>query len=216
MIRRRAAFLAQYQDAAYARRYEELVRKVERAEREKTPRRTGLADAVARGLFKRMAIKDEYEVARLWAETDFLSKVREQVEGDYRFRFHLAPPAFAARDPVSGRLQKRAYGQWMLPVFRILAKGRRLRGTALDFFGRTAERRMERRLLAEYEALVTELVEGLTPENHADAVELARLTLQIRGFGHVLEANRVRVKEEEAALLARFRSPPPPQALAAE
>jgi indolepyruvate ferredoxin oxidoreductase len=216
VIGRRAEFLTQYQDAAYAERYEALVRKVDRAERDKAPGRAGLADAVARGLFKRMAIKDEYEVARLWSETDFLRKVADQVEGDYRFQFHLAPPAFAARDAVTGRLQKRAYGPWMLRVFRILAKARRLRGTVFDLFGRTEERRMERRLLAEYETLVGELAAALTPENHATAVELARLTLGIRGYGHVLEANRARIKKEEEALLARFRSPPPPQALAAE
>jgi indolepyruvate ferredoxin oxidoreductase len=104
----------------------------------------------------------------------------------------------------------------MLPAFRLLAKGRRLRGTAVDVFGRTAERRMERQLLADYEGLLDELVGALTPENHEAAVALARLTQRIRGYGHVLEASRVRLKEEEAALLARFRSPPPPQALAAE
>jgi indolepyruvate ferredoxin oxidoreductase len=216
VIRRRASFLAGYQDETYGRHYEALVRKIERAEREKAPGRGGLADAVARGLFKRMAIKDEYEVARLWAETDFLKKVADQVEGDFRFNFHLAPPAFAERDAVTGQLRKRAYGPRMLSLFRLLAKGRRLRGTALDVFGRTKERRMERQLLVDYEALVDELAGALTQENHAAAVELARLTLQIRGYGHVLEANRARIKREEAALLARFRSPPPPQALAAE
>jgi indolepyruvate ferredoxin oxidoreductase len=163
-----------------------------------------------------MAIKDEYEVARLWAESGFLKQVADQMEGDYRFQFHLAPPAFATRDLVTGQLQKRAYGGWMLPAFRLLAKGRRLRGTVFDVFGRTAERRMESELLADYEGLLDELVGALTPENHEAAVELARLTQRIRGYGHVLEASRTRVKKEEAALLARFRSPPPPQALAAE
>jgi indolepyruvate ferredoxin oxidoreductase len=216
MVTRRVAFLTSYQDAAYARRYEQLVRDVQRTERERAPGMSGLAEAVAQGYFKRLAIKDEYEVARLWTETGFLEKVASQVEGDYRFNFHLAPPLLAKRDPTTGQLKKSAYGPWMLRAFRLLAKARRLRGTALDIFGRTGERRMERQLLADYERLVDELTRGLTPENHATAVEVARLTLQIRGYGHVLEANRTKVKAREAELLARFHSAPPPQALAAE
>ena len=112
-------------------------------------------------------------------------------------------------------LQKRAYGPWMLGAFRVLAKLRGLRGTAFDPFGRTAERRMERRLIAEYEALLDEVVARVAPENHVIGVELAALPLEIRGFGHVKEANLKRAKAKEADLLARFRSPPP-QAMAAE
>jgi indolepyruvate ferredoxin oxidoreductase len=176
---------------------------------------TALTDAVARALFKLMAYKDEYEVARLYTDSDFLNRIADRFEGDYRLRFHLAPPLTAERDPNTGHLQKRAYGPWMLGAFRVLAKLRGLRGTAFDPFGRTAERRMERRLIAEYEAMLDEIVARLATENHAIAVELAALPLEIRGFGHIKEANLQRAKAKEADLLARFRSPPP-HAMAAE
>ena len=119
------------------------------------------------------------------------------------------------RDPATGHLQKRIYGPWMLTAFRLLARLRFLRGTTFDIFGRTAERRAERRLVAEYEALVDQVTAALSPANHAAAVELAALPLEIRGFGHVKEKNLQRAKAKEADLLARFRSPPP-QVLAAE
>jgi indolepyruvate ferredoxin oxidoreductase len=175
---------------------------------------TDLTEAVARALFKLMAYKDEYEVARLYTESDFLHRVAGQFEGDYKLRFHLAPPLTAERD-AAGHLQKRAYGQWMLGAFRVLAKLRRLRGTAFDIFGRTAERRMERQLVAEYETVLDEIAKGLTSQNHGVAVELAALPMEIRGFGHVKESNRERAKAKEADLLARFRAPPP-RAMAAE
>jgi len=154
-------------------------------------------------------------VARLYTDTDFLGRVADQFEGDYRLRFHLAPPLTAERDPATGHLQKRAYGPWMLGAFRVLAKLRRLRGTPFDIFGRTAERRMERRLIAEYEAVLDEVAAALSPQNHAIAVELAALPLEIRGFGHIKESNRQRAKVKEADLIAQFRAPPP-HAMAAE
>jgi indolepyruvate ferredoxin oxidoreductase len=214
-IGRRVAFLTQYQDAAYAARYAERVARVREAEAARLPGSTALSEAAARALFKLMAYKDEYEVARLYTESDFLHRIADQFEGDYRLRFHLAPPLTAERDPNTGHLQKRAYGRWMLGAFRVLAKLRRLRGTSFDPLGRTAERRTERRLIAEYEAMLDEILTRLAPENHAIAVELAALPLEIRGFGHVKEANLQRTKAKEADLLARFRSPPP-QAMAAE
>ncbi|HWG79354.1 MAG TPA: DUF6537 domain-containing protein, partial [Stellaceae bacterium] len=171
--------------------------------------KSGLAEAVARGLFKLMAYKDEYEVARLYTDGTFRRNLAQQFEGDYTLEFHLAPPLMAGRDPRTGELQKRAYGPWMLRAFRILARFRRLRGTALDIFGRTAERRMERRLIAEYEAVIRELAAALGPDNHALAVEIARLPQQMRGFGHIKERNVRKAKEREAALLAAFRSPAP-------
>jgi len=122
----------------------------------------------------------------------------------------------AARDPATGHLQKRVYGSWMLGAFRLLARLRFLRGTMFDPFARTAERRAERRLGAEYETLLGQIIDALTPENHATAVELAALPLDIRGFGHVKEANLRRAKAKEAELLARLRSAPAPQVLAAE
>jgi indolepyruvate ferredoxin oxidoreductase len=215
LVGRRVEFLSRYQNAAYAARYAERVARVREAEAARAGDGTALTDAVARALFKLMAYKDEYEVARLYTDSDFLNRIADRFEGDYRLRFHLAPPLTAERDPNTGHLQKRAYGPWMLGVFRVLAKLRGLRGTAFDPFGRTAERRMERRLIAEYEAVLDEIVARLAPENHAIAVELAALPLEIRGFGHIKEANLQRAKAKEADLLARLRSPPP-QAMAAE
>ena len=163
-----------------------------------------------------MAYKDEYEVARLYTESDFLKRVADRFEGAYELRFHLAPPILGDRDPQTGHLRKREFGPWMLTVFRMLAKLRRLRGTPFDIFARSEERRTERRLIGEYEAVIDEILGRLTPANHAIAVELASLPFEIRGFGHVKEANLARAKAKEAALLARFRLPSPASALAAE
>jgi len=214
VVGRRVEFLAEYQNAAYARQYFDRVQRVLKAEAAQIPGSTALTEAAARALFKLMAYKDEYEVARLYTDSDFLHRVAGQFEGDYKLRFHLAPPLTAERD-ATGHVQKRAYGPWMLGAFRVLAKLRGLRGTAFDIFGRTAERRMERQLIAEYEGVLDEIAAGLTSQNHGVAVELAALPMEIRGFGHIKEANRERAKAKEADLLARFRAPPP-RAMAAE
>jgi indolepyruvate ferredoxin oxidoreductase len=163
-----------------------------------------------------LAYKDEYEVARLYTDGSFEAKLREQFEGDYKLEFHLAPPLFAERDPATGRLKKKEYGPWMLKAFGALAKLRRLRGTRFDPFGYSAERRTERQLVKDYEAMLEELVTKLGFENHAVAVELASVPQQIRGFGHIKEANLKAAKAREAELLQTFRSPPPPRAIAAE
>ncbi len=220
-VSRRVAFLTQYQNAAYAARYADRVKRVEQAERAvaaNVPKgsRGALTDAVARGLFKLMAYKDEYEVARLYTDGEFKKQLHQQFEGDFRLEFHLAPPLLAERDPRTGHMKKRAYGAWMMGAFGVLAKLKMLRGTALDVFGYSAERRTERRLIGEYETLVDELVAGLTPENHAFAVALARLPEHIRGYGHIKEANHAAAKAEEARLIALFRAPPPQSAIAAE
>jgi indolepyruvate ferredoxin oxidoreductase len=214
-IRRRVEFLTRYRNAAYAERYAGRIRRVRAAEAARLGDSTALTEAAARALFKVMAYKDEYEVARLYTETDFLKRVADRFEGPYRLRFHLAPPLLADRDPATGHLQKRQYGPWMLGAFRLLARLRFLRGTVFDPFGHTAERKAERRLLAEYEALLDQIAGELSPENHGSAVELAALPLEIRGFGHIKEANLKRAKAKEADLLARFRSPSAPQVLAA-
>jgi len=215
-IDRRAAFLTEYQNAAYAARYTSTVGRIREAEAANLSGATALTDRVARALFKLMAYKDEYEVARLYTESDFLKRVADHFEGPYELSFHLAPPLLAGRDPENGRPRKHTYGPWMISVFRILAKLRRLRGTPLDIFGRGEERRTERRLIGEYEAVLEEIVNHLSSANHATAVELAGLPLEIRGFGHVKHANLVRVKAREASLLTRLRSPPPAQVLAAD
>jgi len=216
LVERRVRFLADYQDAAYAARYKATVDRAAAAERERTPGRSGFAEAVARNLFKLMAYKDEYEVARLYASGDFLRQVQSQFEGDWRLTFHLAPPVFSRRDPVTGEAEKRAYGPWMLKAFGLLAKLKGLRGTAWDVFGRTRERRTERQLVADYERVAAELAGTLERENHALAVAIAGLPDRIRGFGHVKERNLEAAKAEEARLLAEFRSPAPPAARAAE
>jgi indolepyruvate ferredoxin oxidoreductase len=214
LVGRRVEFLAAYQNAAYGRRYFDRIGRLREAETA-LGGGTALTEAAARALFKAMAYKDEYEVARLYAESDFMKRVADQFEGPYELRFHLAPPLLADRDPATGHLKKKVYGAWMLGAFRLLAKLRRLRGTPFDIFGRTEERRAERRLVTEYEALLDEIVARLSPANHATAVELAALPLEIRGFGHVKAANLERTKAKEAELLSRFRAPPASPALAA-
>ena len=206
VIARRVAFLTDYQDAAYAKRYSDLVARVRSIEAQKQPGATDLTEAVARYYFKLLAIKDEYEVARLYAETDFLQRVAAQFEGDYKLRFWLAPPATNKPDGKSGEARKTKYGPWMMPVFRVLAKLRRLRGGALDVFGRTAERRMERQLIVDYEKLVDELIGALGPQNYELAVSLASVPEYIRGYGHVKDRHLKDAKAREAALLERFRS----------
>jgi indolepyruvate ferredoxin oxidoreductase len=165
-----------------------------------------LAEAVARAYFKLLAYKDEYEVARLYAESDFLGRIAAQFEGDYRIAFHLAPPLLAARDPDTGLPRKRRFGPWMLTAFRVLAKLKRLRGTVFDPFGYTAERKVERRLIRDYEAMIEEILAALTAHNHAAAVSLAALPERIRGFGHVKQASIEQVASEQARLLPEFRA----------
>jgi indolepyruvate ferredoxin oxidoreductase len=216
VVARRVAFLTDYQDAAYARRYRDLVERVRQAEQARAKGREGLAEAVARNYFKLLAYKDEYEVARLYTSGEFEQKLRRQFDGDFTLRFHLAPPLIARRDQETGQLQKREFGPWVLPLFRILARMKGLRGGAFDIFGRTAERRMERQLVADYEAVVGELIGGLDHDNHALAFQIAELPDKIRGFGHVKERNVKAVRAELDRLLAAWRSPGKPRAVAAE
>jgi indolepyruvate ferredoxin oxidoreductase len=213
-IARRVAFLTEYQNAAYAARYATLVAKVREAEEAAVTGTAALAEAAARALFKVMAYKDEYEVARLYAESDFRHRVAEQFEGDYTLKFHLAPPLLGNRDPQTGHLQKRDFGPWMLKAFGVLARLRLLRGTAFDIFGRTPERRAERALLAEYQARLDDICAGLTPANHAVAVEFAAVPLEIRGYGHIKEAALEKARAKTETLAAQFRAPA--RALAAE
>jgi len=203
LIRRRVAFLTDYQNAAYAKRYEDLVTKVRNAE---TALGAGdaLGKVVAKYLFKLMAYKDEYEVARLYTNGDFEKRLNDAFEGDFKLSYNLAPPLFSKRD-AHGHLVKSRYGAWMRPAFRLLAKLKGLRGTPLDPFGRTAERRMERNLIRDYEALVAEMLASLSQKNHRTAVELASLPERIRGFGHVKERNIATVAAEREQLIRQFR-----------
>jgi indolepyruvate ferredoxin oxidoreductase len=146
-------------------------------------------------------------VGRLYTDGEFLKKLGAQFEGDYKLTFHLAPPLFADRDPTSGQLKKCEYGTWVMPMFRLLASLKRLRGTRFDVFGYTAERKMERRLIGEYEATIDSVLATLDQSNHALAVQIAALPESMRGFGHVKEKNVTAAKEREASLLAAYRAP---------
>ena len=216
VVARRVAFLTDYQNARYAERYRRQVQAAQAAELEKTPGQSGFADAVARNLFKLMAYKDEYEVARLYTDGRFKAQLESLFEGDYTLEVHLAPPLFARRDPVTGEPRKKAYGPRMLKTFHLLSRLRAVRGTPLDLFGYTAERRLERRLIREYEALVKELVEGLTPETHAVAVSLASIPEKIRGYGHVKRRHLDAAQADRAELLEAFRAGGFPHREAAE
>jgi indolepyruvate ferredoxin oxidoreductase len=209
IVASRTRLLTAFQNTALAERYRSLVARVRTAEQEITPDDSRLAEAVARNYAKLLAYKDEYEVARLHADMAFAARIDRQFEGDYRLKFHLAPPLFARRDPRTGHLVKREYGPWMLPVFRLLAKLKFLRGTAFDPFGRTDERKQERALIGEYERLVGALLADLTPANHGLAVELASVPDDIRGYGHVKQAHLEKAKRKQAELLARWHEPAP-------
>jgi len=215
IIDRRAGFLTDYQDADYADAYVKFVRQVEAAEQNKGKGKLGLAEAVAQNLFKLMAYKDEYEVARLYADPNFKRKLQEAFEGGYRLEFNLAPPVMAPRDKDTGELTKTTFGPWMLPAFGLLAKLRFLRGSALDPFGKTAERREERALIEEYEATVAELLERLDHDSHPLAVQIASIPEEIRGYGHVKERHLQVARAKGESLLAAWRGARP-QATAAE
>ena len=207
MVARRAAFLAAWQNEAYAERYRAAVAAARAAEA-RLGRGEAFAAAVARGAFKLMAYKDEYEVARLFADSGFRRRIDEAFEGDFTLRFHLAPPLLAGRDANTGRPKKREYGAWMLWVFRALAACRGLRGTRWDPFGYTAERRAERRIRDRYLTDVERLAAGLTPDTLALAVEIAALPERIRGYGPVKEKAIGEAEAERARLFAALEEAP--------
>ncbi len=207
IVAKRVELLTAYQDKAYADRYRAFVDKVAMAEKDKARGRSGLAEAVAKSLYKLMAYKDEYEVGRLYSDGDFHKKLGAQFEGDYKLTFHLAPPLFADRDPTTGELKKREFGGWVMPLFRLLASMKRLRGGKLDVFGYTSERRMERRLIGEYQATIESLLATLSQDNHGLALQIAALPETMRGFGHIKEKNVKTAKEREASLLQAYRQP---------
>ena len=215
LVARRANDLTAYQNAAYARRYREFIAHVRMVEGQRTPGQESLSDGVARAYHKLLAYKDEYEIARLYTDGRFHKQIRETFEGDFSLHYSLAPPLFAARDAETGKLKKRLYGPWMMSAYRLLAKFKFLRGTALDVFGYSAERRDERRQIDAYEATVRELLGNLTRNNHPLAVEIARLPLAMRGFGHVKQANVEAAAARETELIEYWRNPPS-QASAAE
>jgi indolepyruvate ferredoxin oxidoreductase len=202
LIARRVEFLTGYQDAAYAATYKACVDKVRAAEAPLAS--TKLSEAVARYLFKLMAYKDEYEVARLHTDPAFVARIASMFEGDYKLVHHLAPPLTAKKND-RGELVKQPFGPWMRTAFGVLAKLKGLRGTAFDVFGRSAERRMERALIGEYRECIDALLTTLNAANLALAVEIARIPEEIRGYGHVKERHLAAARPKWAALMARWR-----------
>ncbi|RZI98983.1 MAG: indolepyruvate ferredoxin oxidoreductase family protein, partial [Haliea sp.] len=204
LVARRVEFLTAYQNAAYAQQYAAFVEKVRQAE---APlEKHLLAESVARYLFKLMAYKDEYEVARLHADTGFVEKVNAMFEGDFKLNYHLAPPMIAKKN-AKGQLQKQKFGPWMLTGFKVLSRLKGLRGTPLDIFGRTEERRTERALIAEYRASIDSLLPRLAPDNHAIAVDVARIPEMIKGYGHVKERNLQAARLQWDALMRAVDQP---------
>ena len=202
VIKRRVELLTAYQDAAYAQQYKSFVDQV-RADEEKLGKGTRLTEAVARYYYKLMAYKDEYEVARLYTDGAFREKIAGMFEGDYQLKFHLAPPLLAKHDS-KGQLIKQEFGPWMMKAFGVLAKLKGLRGGMFDVFGYTAERKMERALIAEYRNTVGALLPKLNATNLSQAVAIASIPEDIRGYGHVKERHLKAAKEKEASLLANF------------
>jgi indolepyruvate ferredoxin oxidoreductase len=193
--------LTAYQNAAYAERYRELVERVRKADTDAQQR---LSKAVARYYFKLLAYKDEYEVARLYSDATFRKQLEAQFEGDYQLQFHLAPSWLSKPDAVTGQPRKRSFGPWMLKAFGVLARFKFLRGSVLDPFGHSAERRLERELIEEYEANVAYLLGELNAGNYRTAVALAEIPEQIRGYGHVKEAALAKAREQASQLKARL------------
>ena len=213
-INKRIAFLTDYQNVSYAQQYADFVAQVKAAEikvADGKPLR--LTEAVAKYLFKLMAYKDEYEVARLYTDGKFQKKIADMFEGDYEINFHLAPPLFAKRDQ-QGHLIKQQFGPWMMKAFGLLASMKSLRGGALDIFGYTEERRMERALPVDYKQTINKLLPLLTADNLAKAVAVASIPEDIRGYGHVKERHLVAAKNKEANLIAEFNTTKAPQKVA--
>ena len=206
LIQHRADVLRDYQNKSYVQRYLHLVERVRTLEIDRVPGSTEFTEAVASYYFKLLAYKDEYEVARLYTNGDFMQKIKGRFEGDYKLKLHLAPPLFSSRDAHSGEPVKTAYGAWILSAMNLLARFKFLRGTAFDPFGKTAERKMERRLIEEYEQTIEELLRGLSKKNHALAVEIARIPEQIRGYDLVKQKHVESAKSQKNELLNEFRS----------
>jgi indolepyruvate ferredoxin oxidoreductase len=216
IVAHRSGLLTDYQNEAYAARYRKLVDQVRDAARnggygEALPR------AVAINYAKLLAYKDEYEVARLYTDGRFEKQLRDQFDGDFKISFNLAPPLLSRGVDALGRPKKRAFGAWMMPVFRTLAKLRVLRGTALDIFGYSADRRLERDLIAGYEKDVATVLGMLSPATIDTAVELLSLPDRIRGYGPVKEKAVQDAKARYAQLATDLATPPPaPRQIAAE
>lgn len=208
LIGRRKALLIEYQGAAYAQRYVDLIGRVQAREQEIAPGRAELTTAVAKAYFKVLAYKDEYEVARLYSSPEFRQRLAREFVGPYKVKFLLAPPLLARRDPLSGEPRKITFGAWIRWPFRLLAALKFLRGTPFDPFGYSADRKLERRLITQYESTVAQSLAKLTKTNHGAAVVLLSLAERIRGFGHVKERNYEEIMAKTAALMKDYGEEP--------
>jgi indolepyruvate ferredoxin oxidoreductase len=207
LLQDRTARLTDYQNAGYAQRYADTVREIAALEQQRTGS-DRIARAVAVSLFKLMAYKDEYEVARLFVQDGFFERIAAQIEGAYKLGFHLAPPLFSKRD-AQGHLVKKSYGPWVAHAYRALAAAKGLRGTVLDVFGYTQERRDERAAIAAYAEQMLAVLRDLQPQQKAHVLELARLPQSVRGFGHVKERNAEAARARAAELLSLLHSSAP-------
>ncbi len=205
IIERRRTWLVGYQDEAYSRRYTGLVERVRRAEHDALPGSTQLTEAVARGWFRLLARKDPYEVARLFTDGEFERALRATFEGDFTLNYHLGYPQWGRVDPGTGETKKRRYGPWMIHLFRVLARLKRLRDTPFDPFGLSAERRLERALMTRYEATVDTLLAGLGADTLTLAVQIARLPESIRGYGPIRQRAAETARRHEEQLLETMR-----------
>ena len=206
VIERRVDFLRDYQDDALSERFTALVNRVRDAEAVIRSDNT-LTDAVARAYFRVLAYKDEYEVARLHTQSAFLDRTRQGFSKDARIRFHLAPPLLSRGTDSRGRPRKREFGAWIIPVFRLLASLRWMRGSWFDPFGRTADRKLERELIREFETDVAQLLSLLTATNIGVAESIVREYLEIRGYGPVKEQAADKSRKRLATLRAEFEAP---------
>jgi indolepyruvate ferredoxin oxidoreductase len=206
IISRRVDFLTAYQNAAYADRYRKLADQIRAAEERAVPNSQTLTTAVARSLFKLMAYKDEYEVARLHMETGFQDRLRQEFEGDFTVNYHLAPPILSSGKDARGRPLKRQFGPWIERAFRILARLKFLRGTPLDVFGYTHERQMERGLIDWYEKLVTDLVPWISPDTIERLAKIAGTAMDIRGYGPVKMQAMAKVQKETEEMVRLLKS----------
>jgi indolepyruvate ferredoxin oxidoreductase len=207
LIDRRADFLTAYQNDAYAARYQTIVANVRNAEASSNSE--ALTEAVARALFKLMAYKDEYEVARLHMQGGFLDALKDEFEGDFSIRYHLAPPFLPSRRDARGRPRKRAFGQWIQMPLALLSRLKGLRGTPFDPFGYTAERRAERELITWYDGVIKRLLGGLDAAHLPSLVAIAKAPMDIRGYGPVKDAAIGKVKAEVERLFADLDAPSP-------
>jgi len=205
LVARRSRFLTEYENEKYAQRYADKVAQVVSAERAIGLDDHRLAETVARYLFKLMAVKDEFEVMRLWASDAFQQQLDTEFEGNYKLQFHLAPQLFVPRDKNTGRVKKLNIDRRVFAVLKVLRHFKFLRHSVLDIFNRTAHRKREWALLAEYGTTVDELLRELTPGNHDLAVQIAEIPEHIRGFDTVKDAQLSAAKEKEAELLDAFR-----------